>query len=81
MMAVNLGSFAGTLQYPAVADHGAARALCAAAALLPVVQHQPVCSGVEEGQRVGNSWKHSRVTVNESRQSRPSPFPADFLSH
>lgn len=69
MMAVNLLPFAGTVQYPGVAHHGAARALGAAAALLPVVQHQPVGRGVEEGQSVGHSWKHTERS--EESQQRP----------
>lgn len=53
MMAINLLSSARALQDPAVADHGAARALGAVAALGPVVQHQPAGGGVEDGQSLG----------------------------
>lgn len=60
MMAVNLLPFPGTLQDPAVADHGTAGALGAVAALGPVVQHQPAGSGVEEGQRVAQGYEHTQ---------------------
>lgn len=59
MMAVNLLPSAATLQYPAVADHGTARALRAVAALRPVVQHQPAGGGVEDGQSLGQGWEHT----------------------
>lgn len=53
MVAVDLLPFPGALQYPAVADHRAARALRAVAALLPVVQHVAAGGGVEGGQSLG----------------------------
>lgn len=53
MVAVDLLPFPGALQYPAVADNRAARALRAVAALLPVVQHLAAGGGVEGGQSLG----------------------------
>lgn len=58
MVAVDLRPFLRALQDPAVPHHGAAGARRAVAAVLPVVQHEPVGGGVEDGESVRHSCWH-----------------------